>query len=169
MYMLDGAPFRRDQTGYVYDRSGERVRLLGNTLDIFTTLASDPAWEDTEVAYVSRTEYPEWAVPCLKLFQIPTNRGNGSTTTLFEMSLHNEIYPGSKLTHFKAIHKRSGIPYSEMLFFDNERWNCTEVSRLGVVCVYTPHGMTPQMWQEGLAKFAAAKQGAAPVTTSKKR
>jgi hypothetical protein len=28
------------------------------------------------------------------------------------------------------------------LFFDNERVNCTEVSRLGVVCIYTPHGVS---------------------------
>lgn len=27
-----------------------------------------------------------------------------------------------------------------MLFFDNEKWNCTECSRLGIVCVYTPRG-----------------------------
>lgn len=26
------------------------------------------------------------------------------------------------------------------LFFDNERWNCTECSHLGIHCVYTPQG-----------------------------
>lgn len=28
------------------------------------------------------------------------------------------------------------------LFFDNERVNCTEVAQLGVVCIYTPHGVS---------------------------
>ncbi|KAK4698719.1 magnesium-dependent phosphatase 1, partial [Phenoliferia sp. Uapishka_3] len=31
-----------------------------------------------------------------------------------------EIYPGSKLAHFKEIHKKTGIPYNEMVFFDGQ-------------------------------------------------
>lgn len=31
-----------------------------------------------------------------------------------------------------------------------------EVSRLGVTSIYTPKGMTPGVWQEGLRAFAAA-------------
>ncbi len=38
--------------------------------------------------------------------------------------VHHEIYPGSKRAHFRAIHARSGIPFEECLFFDNESWNC---------------------------------------------
>jgi hypothetical protein len=26
-----------------------------------------------------------------------------------------EIYPGSKLKHFQALHKKTGIPYDEMV------------------------------------------------------
>ncbi|KAG6901565.1 hypothetical protein C0995_010499 [Termitomyces sp. Mi166 len=37
---------------------------------------------------------------------------------------------GSKLTHFMKIHQRTGIPYSEMLFFDDEHRNA-EVEELG--------------------------------------
>lgn len=102
-----------------------------------------------------------------------------------------EIYPGSKLTHFRRIKESTGIEYSDMLFFDNENWNikakrlvnccgpCTlrvhpacllpfsrnvflspqEVSRLGVVCVYTPDGMTNKAWREGLDAFARNKRG----------
>lgn len=51
-----------------------------------------------------------------------------------------EIYYGTKTKHFRAIHKASGIPYREMLFFDNERGNCRDVAALGVTCVYTPEG-----------------------------
>lgn len=62
-------------------------------------------------------------------------------------SLHlprrQEIYPGSKLTHFRAIHKASGIPYQDMVFYDNERWNITECAKLGITCVYAPRGEQP--------------------------
>eukprot|EP00878_Enallax_costatus_P025666 GHUV01027483.1.p1 GENE.GHUV01027483.1~~GHUV01027483.1.p1 ORF type:complete len:114 (+),score=6.65 GHUV01027483.1:562-903(+) len=60
-------------------------------------------------------EYPEWAIPCLQQFPIP---GHPRGLTLFDVSLHNEIYPGSKLTHFKQIHERSGIDYEDMV----RRW-----------------------------------------------
>lgn len=54
--MLDGgAPFRRDSSGAVYDAAGERIKLLGDTMKIFTEIVTDPAWADTQVAYVSRT------------------------------------------------------------------------------------------------------------------
>ena len=154
MYMLrGGAPFRRDKSGAVYDSAGERIKLLGSTSNIFADIASNPVWSGTLVAYVSRTEYPEWALPCLQQFTIP-----GTQQSLLDVAAHREIYPGSKITHFKAIHKSSGIPYEEMLFFDNERWNCTEVSKLGVVCVYTPKGLTDLAWQEGLRTFAASRK-----------
>ncbi len=114
-----------------------------------------------------------------------------------------EIYPGSKIRHFKRIHQATGVAYEDMVrmrvmgcctlcmmgccccgggggggggfsitlvhnsmcccfpntqvFFDNERWNCREVAELGVVCVYTPDGMTEEIWQEGLQQYAARK------------
>lgn len=45
--------------------------------------------------------------------------------------VHKQIYPGGKKTHFRAIHQDTGIDYSEYLFFDNERWNCTVGCRPG--------------------------------------
>lgn len=95
MYMLNGgAPFRRDRrTGAVHDSSGTRIKLLGSTLDIFTQIATDPVWANTEVAYVSRTEYPEWAIPCLQQFEIPGTDG----LTLLDIAAYKEIYPGSKV------------------------------------------------------------------------
>lgn len=177
MYQLyGGAPFRRDHTGAVYDSSGERLRLLHDTLEIFTRLATDPAFAETEIAYVSRTEYPEWAVPALKEFHIPVPEGApsnyerlGRPLTLNDVGAHQEIYPGSKKTHFARVIKAAGVEYSDCLFFDNESWNCREVAPLGVVCVHTPRGMTNAAWQEGLAKFAAARGGGGSVAEAAAR
>lgn len=71
MYQLSGgSPFRRDASGAVFDAAGERIKLLGDTAAVFSQLATDPDWAGVQIAYVSRTEYPEWAVPCLKEFLV---------------------------------------------------------------------------------------------------
>lgn len=74
-----------------------------------------------------------------------------------------EIYPGNKTRHFRCIYRDSGIPFEDMLFFDNEMRNCREVRKLGVTSVYTPDGMTDRVWRDGLAQFAQS----APCAGSK--
>ncbi|GIL89357.1 hypothetical protein Vretifemale_17181 [Volvox reticuliferus] len=158
--MLDGgAPFRRDKSGAVFDKRNERIELMGATTEVLKELATDPRWAQTEVAYVSRTEYPEWAIPCLKTFLVTEEAKHGKTKSMYDMSSYQEIYPGSKLTHFRAIHNKSGIPYEDMLFYDNERWNITECAKLGITCVYTPRGLTREAWDRGLMDFATARCG----------
>lgn len=47
----------------------------------------------------------------------------------------SEIYTGSKVRHFGAIRKNSGVPYEDMIFFDDWDQNCKDVGSLGVTCV----------------------------------
>ncbi|KAI0508677.1 acid phosphatase-domain-containing protein [Xylaria bambusicola] len=55
-----------------------------------------------------------------------------------------EIYPSSKIKHFEALHKRTGIPYAEMLFFDDESRN-RDTETLGVTMWLVRDGVT---WAE---------------------
>lgn len=69
------------------------------------------------------------------------------------------IYPnwnrclGSKIAHFKALHKKTGIPHEEMLFFDDESRN-KEVSKLGVTFVLTPRGVNRKVFEKGVKVWA---------------
>ena len=54
-----------------------------------------------------------------------------------------EIYPGTKTRHFRAVHKASDIAYRDMLFFDNELRNVRDCAALGITSVYTPDGASP--------------------------
>ncbi|KAI1888745.1 hypothetical protein AGOR_G00171890 [Albula goreensis] len=71
-----------------------------------------------------------------------------------------EIYPGSKVTHFNKLKADSGVQFSEMMFFDDEQRNITDVSRLGVHCVLVPNGVTMKLIREELVKFSQRR----PVT-----
>jgi len=55
-----------------------------------------------------------------------------------------EIYPSSKIRHFEALHKRTGIPHTEMLFFDDESRN-RDTESLGVTMWLVRDGVT---WAE---------------------
>jgi magnesium-dependent phosphatase 1 len=52
-----------------------------------------------------------------------------------------EIYPGSKISHFRSLQEKTGLKYSNMMFFDDEYRNIEEVSRLGVVAVFVEDGI----------------------------
>lgn len=154
MYMLSGAPFKLDSRDnrYLRDCSGDRIELMGSSREILQELATEEKWRDTVVAYVSRTEYPRWAASCLKMFEIAPG------ITMHHLGTEQEIYPGSKKTHFRRIHERTGIEYEEMLFFDNESWNITEVATMGVCSVYCPNGMTDDVWNKGLEAYLLARK-----------
>lgn len=66
-------------------------------------------------------------------------------------------------THFPILRENTGIPYDDMLFFDDSNWsdhaaivakNCP-----GVVTQRTPRGMQYDEFLAGLDKFAAAAKG----------
>ena len=154
MYMLSGAPFRRVSPAAVKDCRGEVVSVYPGARQAVAEILTAPEWvgRGTMVAYASRTECGEWAEECLRLLSV-AGRG-GEEVSLWDAAAYKEIYEGSKVQHFAALHEKTGLDYGDMLFFDNERWNITEVGRLGVKCVYTPGGMTDAHWTEGVEMFS---------------
>lgn len=71
----------------------------------------------------------------------------------WQVAHHHEVYPGCKVKHFQRIHKRTGIPYEDMVFFDNEYRNVRDVQRLGVVCVHTPEGFRRKYFEQALRRM----------------
>ncbi len=135
-------PFRA-RSGKVSDRTGRHVRLYDEVHAILNH-CDDRA---IPCAVASRTEQPDWARELLELLEI---------THRFAFA---EIYPTTKLKHFAALREISRIDYQNMLFFDDERRNISEVSTLGVTCIHVADGLTGNIFQDACRRFSNGVRG----------
>src|ERR1700761_2041151 len=101
-----------------------------------------------KTAAASRSTTPELARELLKLLRVPTKpileqnakSSSAATAKAIEYFDQLQIYPGSKISHFEQIGEATGIPFEEMLFFDDESRN-KDVEQLGVVMWLLRDGM----------------------------
>ncbi|XP_042638030.1 magnesium-dependent phosphatase 1 [Orycteropus afer afer] len=129
--------------GAVRDSRGRIVRLYPDVPKILERLQS----MGVPVAAASRTGEIEGANQLLELFD------------LVRYFVQLEIYPGSKVTHFQRLRQKTGVAFSQMIFFDDEKRNIVDVSKLGVTCVHVQNGMNLQTLTQGLETFAKAQVG----------
>ncbi len=54
---------------------------------------------------------------------------------------------------FFRIKKKSGIKFSEMIFFDDEYRNIRDLERLGVLSILVQNGMNMDLLNQGLKLF----------------
>lgn len=120
--------------GRVVDATGAHIKIYSDTLEIVQSL---PA-KGCQLALASRTGRPEWARELLDLLQ------------LTETFPFQAIYPSNKQEHFRQLHEESGIPYEEMLFFDDELRNIQSVGKLGVLCFHVTQGVRHADLEEAL-------------------
>ncbi|KAK4747850.1 hypothetical protein SAY87_014436 [Trapa incisa] len=55
-----------------------------------------------------------------------------------------------KTEHFQRIHSRTGVPFSSMLFFDDEDRNIQAVSKMGVTSLLVGNGVNLGAFRQGL-------------------
>jgi magnesium-dependent phosphatase 1 len=112
-----------------------------------------------QIGLASRTDEPSWLQSLASLHVFNTAEDEPELS-LWTVAQYREVYPGSKLTHFANIAKKSGVDCSEMLFFDDEPENNREVTRLGVHFVTVPSfsstGTTLELMMQGLKEFEQA-------------
>lgn len=121
-------PFSKHQNRVV-DANGDIVRLYSDVPEILQYLSR----KSITLAVASRTYEPSWARKLLDLLDIR------------KYFFHQEIYPSSKIRHFFALQKATGLDFSEMIFFDDEQRNIKDVERLGVQAVHVSGGLS---WKE---------------------
>jgi len=114
------------KNGKLYDQNNRWIRLYDDVKLILEELRR----RNKIIVAASRTYEPDWAQELLHLFDIDK---------YFD---RKEIYPSSKVLHFKRIRNYFEISYKEMVFFDDELRNIEEVRRLGVKTVFIRNGIS---------------------------
>lgn len=99
----------------------------------------------------SRTSAPDLARELLDLLVVPKT-STVDAPNAFSMFDHTEMYPGSKITHFQKLQKKSALPFEEMLFFDDEARN-KNVESLGVVMYLVRDGVTTSVVDKGIQEW----------------
>ena len=137
--------------------AGEDVWLLDGAEAVLHELATHERWhQDVRIAAASRTNKGNWARHLLGEFCVP----GCDDRRLNELIPLQEIFPGSKLTHFERLRESTGIPYGDMIFFDDSAsgryGNCEPVAGLGVLSVHCPEGLTAERWSSALEAYSSA-------------
>mmetsp|Transcript_1693 Transcript_1693/g.2359 ORF Transcript_1693/g.2359 Transcript_1693/m.2359 type:complete len:191 (+) Transcript_1693:280-852(+) len=157
-YWIDthlSAPFCKGDDGSIRDSVGRPCILFPDVKNILLEIYQHP---DIEIGLASRTGQPSWLKQLAELHLL--DDGNAELT-LWSVAKYREVYPGSKLKHFRKISQASGIHCSEMLFFDDEPYNNSEVCQLGVILQEVPSfsdtGTTIDIVLKGLEEFEKSK------------
>ncbi|PHH63625.1 hypothetical protein CDD81_5606 [Ophiocordyceps australis] len=125
--------------------------------------------QKTKLGVASRTSAPSLARDLLGMLYLPSDddddESDGGMMTkkkkkkravdVFDAGL--EIYPSSKMRHFEALHRRSGVVYEDMLFFDDESRN-RETETLGVTMRLVRDGMTWDELAKGLDEWRSRRE-----------
>jgi len=122
------------QNGKLFDQSMNWIRLYPEVIRILELLRN----RNKKIVAASRTFEPGWANDLIQLFDIEK---------YFDLK---EIYPSSKILHFKRIQKHFQVSFHKMVFFDDEYRNIEEVGNLGVTAVPVRNGIKYEMIKEFL-------------------
>ncbi|KAJ3982087.1 magnesium-dependent phosphatase-1 [Lentinula detonsa] len=144
-------PLHRDKNAIneVLDKHNTPISFYKHVPQILHRLRT----AEVTIAAASRTSAPTKARSALTLLLVPPMEGSKEgAVKAIDFFDQLEIYPGSKLTHFKRLHQKTEIPYSEMLFFDDEHRN-KEVEQLGVTFCLVRNGLDDRTFEQGLAEW----------------
>lgn len=140
-------PFRLSTPTTVVDRVNTRYSFYDSVPRILHALRG----KNILIAAASRTHAPVHARQVLSLLEIESEKA-------IDYFHHLEIYPGSKITHFKRIAKATDIDYEDMLFFDDELRNAEVDEQLGVCMVHVPDGVEPGVVDKGVREWRRRRE-----------
>ena len=145
------------------DRYGESYTFYPGVPPILAAARA----KNITMGLASRTHAPDLAKEMLKGIMIPPNAHTPTSempqpksskdkpVRALDFFKHLQIFPGSKMTHFQRIQdatrkQGSEVPFSDMLFFDDESRNRNVETELGVTFCLVRDGVTREEVDRGV-------------------
>ncbi|XP_078442140.1 haloacid dehalogenase-like hydrolase (HAD) superfamily protein [Wolffia australiana] len=110
-----------------------------------------------DIAIASRSPTPDIAKAFLEKLEL---QSSFVAQEIFSSWTH-------KTEHFQRIHRRTGLPFKSILFFDDEDRNIEAVSNMGVTSVHVGNAVNLEAFHLGLKSFA--KNSITPVASSSRK
>lgn len=134
----------------VVDKYKTEVAFYRDVPEILSHLTKHPDVE--AVVSASRTHAPKVAEKMLTLLHVPHE---GTLVPAHDLFDHKVWGIGSKIAHFREIHKRTGVAYTDMVFFDDEMRNRDVEQQLGVtfVAINEEVGLTWSVFERGVERW----------------
>ncbi|XP_022904808.1 magnesium-dependent phosphatase 1-like [Onthophagus taurus] len=130
-------PFHKGN-GKIFDKYNNKIKCYPEVPNILQKLHK----EGYQIGVASRTGEIDGAQQLISLFDWKDYFG------------YKEIYPGSKVTHFRRIKSKSGLSYDDMIFFDDEYRNIDDLTKEGVLSIFVRDGVSWKVINEGLEEYA---------------
>jgi magnesium-dependent phosphatase 1 len=124
-------------------RTNEKCKLYKDCWIILHALRQLQEQDDNlKLGIASRTETPSWARELLNVLKIS------------EWFPFQEIYPSNKVRHFEQLRNQSKVEYENMIFFDDEDRNITQVGNtLKVTSILVHRGITIESFLKGIEQY----------------
>ncbi|MCJ1432950.1 hypothetical protein MMC27_002308 [Xylographa pallens] len=123
-----------------------------------TTTNSHPHHNNTTSRPPLPPSTPSTSSSLPKLRRAPSAPALTPPKRAYDFFAHSAIFPGDKRTHMARLQRASGVPYAEMLFFDDEGRN-RNVEALGVCFWLVRDGVTREEVDRGVREWRGRRKG----------
>jgi magnesium-dependent phosphatase 1 len=143
-----------------YSDGEEVVELYHGARLALRELVTNPLYKNVQIGVASTSLEPSYSRACIAGIEITEG------VFLKDIISYAQIGRSGKLTsrktsHFKLIHEESGVPFEDMLFFDDCNWgdHVGDLNReFGVLGIRTPSGLQINEFHEGLETFSRERR-----------
>ena len=104
--------------GLQVPRYRDTVTLYDGARRVLYELAVNPVYKGVLLATASSSLEPSYSYACLAGIEILPGRTLGDMMSYHQIGRTGRLSP-DKTTHFQELHEESGVPFHEMLFFDD--------------------------------------------------
>uniref|UniRef100_A0A7S1ZWP5 Uncharacterized protein n=1 Tax=Ditylum brightwellii TaxID=49249 RepID=A0A7S1ZWP5_9STRA len=129
------------------------VKLYTGARRALRELVTNPNYKHIVIGVASTSLEPSYSHACIDGIEITKGVRLRDVITYDQIGRSGPFLTSRKTTHFQLLHQESGVPYNEMLFFDDCNWgdHVSDVQNaFGVIGVATPHGLQYSEFEKGL-------------------